>query len=112
MSKKSKKTKPKQIDPIEAGFDAEQVLADTLCHQFQTEDADDGDLDDAFVTAFKSFSYRMFKIFKKDFVCELVTEMAQMVDEEDGKPYVCPDCQEVHGDAPVVMAEADKSKVH
>ena len=42
----------------------------------------------------------------------IVEEMAQIVAEEQNEPYVCPDCQETHGDAPVVMAEADKSKVH
>jgi hypothetical protein len=110
MSKKPKKTKNKQTNPTDAGFDAEQVLADTLCDQFQRDGVDEDDIDEAFVAAFKSLSYRMFKIYNKEFVVELVAEMAQIVDEEDGKPHVCKDCMEKHG--PVLVSEEDKGKLH
>ena len=69
-------------------------------------------IDDAFIGAFHGFAHRMLTIFKKDFVLEIVEEMSQIVAEESDEPYVCPDCQETHSDSPVVVAEADKSKVH
>lgn len=114
MKKKNKKAKnkTKTQSPFDVGLDAQQTMADTLCDKYLQVGVEMDAIDNAFIGAFHGFAHRMLTIFKKDFVLEIVEEMAQIVAEEQNEPYVCPDCQETHGDAPVVMAEADKSKVH
>lgn len=96
MAKNKKVKKSKQNNkknPFEAGLDAEQVLADSLCDKFLKVGVQKDAIDDAFVGAFKGLSHRMLQIFKKEFVYELLTEMATMVDEEHGEAHVCNDCQ-------------------
>ena len=109
MSQKPKKTK--KVNPTDAGFDAEQLLADSLCNQFLKKGVDENDIDEAFVTAFKSLSHRMLTIFNKDFVYELVDAMSDIVDEDNGVLHVCNDCLEKHGPAPKISDE-DKNKMH
>ena len=88
-SPKSKKSKPKPQDPFDAGLDAEQVLADSLCKQFLQLGVEQDAIDDAFIGAFKGLGHRMLQIFKKEFVFELLEEVSH-VDEE----HVCDDCKE------------------
>ena len=112
--KKSKKTKSPKVDnyelAFEAGLDAEQALADSLCDQFLKVGVEKDAIDEAFVGAFKGFSHRMLNIFKKEFVFELVSEMSQIVDEEHTE-HVCEDCQEKL-DNGQTLVKADNSKLH
>lgn len=88
VKKSTKKTKAP--NPFEAGLKAEQVLAESLCDQFLREDGDDGDaIDEAFVAAFRGLAYRMLSIFNEDFVNELLTETAALVNGD----HVCEHCQ-------------------
>jgi len=89
-TKKSKKSKPKsKQSPFDAGLDAEQALADSLCEQFLQVGAEQDAIDEAFVGAFKGLGHRMLQIFKKEYVFELLEEVSH-IDEE----HVCDDCQE------------------
>jgi hypothetical protein len=93
-----------------AGIDAEQKLAKFLCDQFE-DDGDNEELDEAFVGAFQSFSYRMFKIFKENYVYELIEEMENLDNVEH--VHVCDDCKEADLDAPLsVTAKTDTGKLH
>lgn len=73
-------------------------------------------IDDAFIGTFKGLAHRMFRIFKNDFVFELVSEMAQLVEEEHGKEgqheHVCDDCKEIHGSEPVKSKSVNKGNLH
>lgn len=90
-NKKVKKTN-KTPDPFDAGLNAEQVLADTLCDQFLKEGVDKDAINKAFVAAFDSLSYRMLQIFGKEVVFKILGKMASSI-EDDGV-HVCNDCQD------------------
>ena len=105
--KKSKKTKKLDFDTAyDIGFKAEQVMAQDICAQ--TAGDDNESVDAAFIGAFKGIAERMLRFWEPMFLAELI----ESVINETQEPHVWPDCQETHGDTPVVMAEADKSKVH
>jgi hypothetical protein len=68
----------------------EQKLADLLCDRF--EDNGEGEIDAAICGAFSAFSHRMLIMFKKEYVLEMLENMAGIVEEEHGKEHVCDDC--------------------
>jgi hypothetical protein len=100
ISKKPKSAKPvKTPDPFEAGLDAEQFLADTLCDQFLQVGVEQEAIDKAFVGAFTGLTHRMLTIFGKDFVFSLVEDTAH-----DGKNHVCDSCKSEGLEVPVKPA--------
>src|ERR1700693_3884039 len=99
MSKKKKSKKSvKSETPFDFGLDAEQKLADMLCDRYLHDEEGPEAIDDAFIGAFNALSHRMLTIFKKEFVLEIVEEMAKLAAEDGDVPYVCKDCQEEHGE--------------
>ena len=114
-TKKTKKvTKTSKLAPqtaFEAGLDAEQKLADTLCDQYLKVGVEVDAIDDAFVGAFRGLAHRMLTIFKKDFVLECVEEMSQLV-EDSKKEHVCDDCKKTHGTEVPEVTQEMKNKFH
>jgi hypothetical protein len=105
-AKKSKPPKPPKQTPFDVGFDAEQLLADTLCNQYLEKDQDE--LDEAFIAAFSALSYRMCNIFNKEYIFKIVAEEA-LAAENDAEPHVCKDCQDEQVNA---VSDEDRKKMH
>ena len=82
--KSLKSNKTKKIEPFDVGWDAEQAMADSILAGLEKIEA-----------AFRGLTERMLRFWKKDFLFEMVGEIA--ADHEDQQPYVCEDCQETHG---------------
>jgi hypothetical protein len=111
MSKKSKKTKKKskkarpQRDPFDQawdiGWEAEATMAKAICDSIPK---DNEHIDDAFFAALSGLVERMQRFYSRSVILDHIANMPESQEPSD--------CQEVHGDASVVMAEADKSKVH
>ena len=101
-SKKSPK-KIKKQKPFGVGLDAEQALADTLCNKFLKEGADENDIDDAFVGAFRALTHRMLQIFKTEFIIENVEDMIHIANEE----HVCDECESKND-----LSKEERNKLH
>ena len=108
MAKKKKSTKTKTQTPFDIGLEEEQKLADSLCNKF--ENKNDDSIDDAFIGSFQGLSHRMLSIFKKEFVFELLSDMANLVEEGHGE-HVCNDCRNAGMEVPV-NSKVDNSKLH
>jgi hypothetical protein len=109
MAKNNKVKKTKQVDPFETGLDTEQQLADSLCEQFLKVGVDKDAIDEAFIGAFKGLSHRMLTIFKKEYVFELLQDMVEISEEEQGE-HVCDDCRS-EGKAPNT-SDSNRNKMH
>lgn len=110
MTKLKKTKKNKKIEekpPSDVGLELEQKLADSLCDQFLQVGVDKEAIDDAFIGAFSGLANRMFGIFKKEFVLEIVEDMYRIA-EEDNEPHVCNDCMEKHDS----VSKTSNNKVH
>jgi hypothetical protein len=109
-SKKSKKSKtPKKLEHQESfdiGWDAEQVMADTICAKI--DENDEEALDTAFISAFQSLTLRMAHIWNREFIFEIVDDIVSDVENEHGE-HVCNDCK---AEAQKGLSDEDKSKLH
>jgi hypothetical protein len=111
MTTKKTKKKPKKQSPFDLGLDTQQDFAEALCDRLLKDDVSDEDIDEAFIGAFHGFAHRMLTIFNKEFVLEIVSEMSQIVEEDEDKPHVCSDCEEK--DRPVIeVSDEDRKKMH
>ena len=104
---KTKKVKITEQSPFDFGLDTEQTLADTLCDKYLQVGVEEDAIDDAFIGAFHGLAHRMLRIFKKDFVLEIIDEMHQIAHEEDED--VCNDCKEKEK---LGLLNEDRNKMH
>lgn len=103
MKNKTKKTK--KFNPDDAfgiGWEASDLTVNAICSQIP-EKYDD-ERDEAFIAAFRAFSLLMSRVYKKEFLLEIVSEMW----EDASKDHECDDCAK---EASTISDEA-RSKMH
>ncbi len=109
MSKKIKKIvkkeKTQRDDYDQAwdiGWEAEATMAKAICDSIPEENEH---IDDAFFAALSGLVERMQRFHHRTEILDYIANMPE------SEPYVCPDCKEKHGPAPVISIE-NKNKMN